>query len=200
MQIAERERRIADFKQLFGDPTFKEHKLTVPAGRCAVEALLDRCHHASCWLDYGSARHLFLSFFDTCYLLISVVIKHNDIVHRRCRSGENGITDDGVEWRPMFGFSWTRTMEPTPGSLILDSDENDDDNTEDPFELAPEEARHPQSAAKRYVWESILAWMQGNDPIASTAVAAAQGMSVADVEKLGDRVKTSDSETERVGT
>jgi hypothetical protein len=35
-QVPERERRIADFKQLFGDPTFKEHKLTVPAGRYAV--------------------------------------------------------------------------------------------------------------------------------------------------------------------
>ena len=35
-QVPERERRIADFKQLFGDPTFKEHKLTVPAGRYGV--------------------------------------------------------------------------------------------------------------------------------------------------------------------
>jgi hypothetical protein len=62
--VPERERRIADFRLLFGDPTMREHKVTVPAG--------------------------------------SVVIKHNDIVHRRCRSGEDGATDDGVAWRPMW--------------------------------------------------------------------------------------------------
>ena len=30
LPVPERERRIADFKLLFGDPTFREQKLTVP--------------------------------------------------------------------------------------------------------------------------------------------------------------------------
>lgn len=153
----------------------------MPAGRYAAAASSQHPPH--------------VLIFAFC-LLISVVIKHNDIVHRRCRAGEDGVTDDGVDWRPMFQFGFTRTMEPTPGSLILAAD-GDDDATEDPFALTPDEACYPESAAKVAVWESILSWMQGNGPVAS---AGTQGVAVADVEKLGKIVQTSESETERVGT
>lgn len=128
------------------------------------------------------------------------MIKHNDIVHRRCRSGEDGVTDDGVEWRPMFGLNWTRTVEPTPGSLILAADGDSGDATADPFVLTAEEASHPESAAKVAVWESVLSWIEGNGPVTPTGVAAAQGTSKCDVKKLCQIVQTSESETERVGT
>lgn len=95
----------------------------------------------------------------------------------------------------MFQFGFTRVMEPTPGSLILAAD-CDDDATEDPFALTLDEACHPESAAKVAVWESVLSWMQGNGPVAS---AGTQGAAVADVEKLDKIVHTSKSETERVG-
>ena len=98
----------------------------------------------------------------------------------------------------MFGLSWTRTMEPTPGSLIVAADGVDE--TDDPFALTPEETCHPQSAAKIAVWESVLSWMQGNAPVTSASVVAAQAMTADDVEKLGKLVETSESETERVGT
>jgi hypothetical protein len=130
----------------------------------------------------------------------SVVIKHNDIVHRRCRSGEDGVTDDGVDWRPMFGLSWTRTMEPTSGSLILAADGDNDDATGDPFVLTSEEASHPESSAKVAVWESIMSWIEGNGPVTSAGLGATQGMTESDVKRLGQIVQTSQSETERVGT
>ena len=128
-----------------------------------------------------------------------MVVKHNDIVHRRCRSGEDGVTDSDVDWRSMFGLSWTRTMEPTSGSLIL-ADGDDDDATGDPFVLTSEEASHPESAAKVAVWESIMSWIEGNGPVTSAALDAAQEMTESDVKKLGQVVQTSESETERVGT
>ena len=118
------------------------------------------------------------------------------------------MTDDGVDWRPMFGLRWTRTAEPTPGSLVL-LDEDDDDS----FELTAEEASHPESAAKLAVWESVLAWMKGEGPVPSQKK---KTLSVAEVSELaalvgsplgdgvgwsrGSYLETgSESETQRVG-
>ena len=90
-------------------------------------------------------------------------------------------------------------MEPTSDSLIL-ADGDNDDATDDPFVLTPEEASHPESAAKVAVWESIMSWIEGNGPVTSAALDAAQAMTESDVKKLGQVVQTSESETERVGT
>lgn len=88
-------------------------------------------------------------------------------------------------------------MEPTPSSLILSTT---DDDAVDPFALTPEEACQPQVLAKVAVWESVLSWMQGNGPVTPTSTAA-QGMTtVADLERLGKIIHTTESETERVGT
>ena len=46
----------------------------------------------------------------------SVVLKHDDIVHRRSRGAE------GAKYRPMFGLgAFTRTAEPEPGQCLLSS-------------------------------------------------------------------------------
>jgi hypothetical protein len=157
LPVPERERRIADFKLLFGDPTMHERKMTVPAG--------------------------------------SIVIKHNDIVHRRCRSGEDGVTDEGVAWRPMWGLGgWTRLCDPTPGSLLLaDGDDIEDDGG---FALTEEEAACPESTAKKAVWESILSWMQGEGPTPRRTSL----LSEAEVAELAAHLVNSESETQRVGS
>lgn len=115
-------------------------------------------------------------------------------MHRRCRSGEDGVSDDGVNWRPMFGLGFTRVAEPAPGSLLAVDDEAE--TGADGFALTAEEAACPEAAAKRAVWESVYSWMRGEGP----APAAAAVTPEEEVGRLAGLVEHSESETQRVGS
>eukprot|EP01047_Picozoa_sp_COSAG01_P026575 COSAG01_NODE_1717_length_9398_cov_83.738574_4_plen_516_part_00 len=142
----------------------------------------------------------------------SLVIKHQDIVHRRCRSGTDGVSDEGVTWRPMFGLSFNRVAEPSHGSLLLAA--NDAATDIDDFSLTQSDDFSPtsltsltsltgeeawsDSAAKVSIWQSVLSWMQGRGPgVVPVGLAHSDTSTVAHLTRA---LVASDTELQRVGS
>ena len=131
----------------------------------------------------------------------SIVLKHDDIVHRRCRA-----ESEGTKYRPMFGLgSFRRTREPEPGECLLAAAAVADggaiaaasgsaccNSTEwSESDLSP-------GAPKAAVWECLTSWHLGHG---CTLPASVRDSPLAPTtEELQRRLLTSASETERVGS
>lgn len=109
----------------------------------------------------------------------SIVVKHNDIFHRVARSGVDGISNEGVPWRPMFSGVFFRGSEPTAAACA----------TSAPAIVLPEGGDEAETS----VWGANLSWLTGGrtqlPPTSTAAVVAA----------LRETLSASDSEVQRVG-
>ena len=91
----------------------------------------------------------------------SVVVKHNDLWHRVSRSGVDGVSNEGVPWRPMFSGGFFRGSEPTaaavsPGGAVAAAD------------LATLGGDDAEAA----VWAANLSWLLGGGRGSLGALAA----------------------------
>lgn len=135
----------------------------------------------------------------------SIVLKHNDIVHRRSRA------QNGSNYRPMFGLgSFYRTREPEPGRFLLapsspqvaasNSSGHSTQSTPDSCLAAPTSWRESDLAAsspKVAVWECLISWHLGHG---CTLPATIRESSIAPSStELQERLLTSNLEMERLG-
>lgn len=131
----------------------------------------------------------------------SVVIKHADIWHRVSRAGVDGVSKEGIPWRPMFSGAFLRGSEPTTaqqqGARPPLSDGGGDGWGAD------------SDAAEAAVWGANLAWALGGgrdhlppQPPPPPAAAARDGDEHDEhalTRRLAEALARSQSEVQRVG-
>ena len=132
----------------------------------------------------------------------SIVLKHDDIVHRRSRA------QDGSKYRPMFGLgSFRRSSEPEPGHCWLASATSTAAAVEGTGDSHLTSCLNPTewserdlcpSSPKAAVWECLINWHLGHG-CTMTAATRDSPSAPTDLE-LAQQLLHSDSEVERIGS